>query len=271
MIPNIQIFDKTISAYIVLVTLGLLTTLFVVYRIAEKHGLDEIQMLFMTLIGFGAAGAGGGLLYGLLNYRLIISLVQNLDRIASFKELLEVLKVIFGGSVFYGGLIGILIVGLVYTRKKHLSARYLDIAAIGIPLFHVFGRLGCFFSGCCYGIESSFGFVYHYSPIPYANGVRRFPVQLLEAAFNACLCLLIFSLFRKKKWEGKLLSLYLFAYPTFRFFDEFLRGDAHRGIWYGLSTSQWLSLLLITVNAGCLLYCYFRKKCACAVTAERQS
>lgn len=271
MIPNVQIFDKTISAYLVLAILGILTTLFVLYRIAEHHGLDEIQMLFMTLIGFGAAGAGGGLLYGLTNYRLIAALFRNFDKISSFRELLSALKIIFGGSVFYGGLIGILIVALVYTRKKHLSARYLDVAAIGIPLFHVFGRLGCFFSGCCFGIESSVGFVYHYSLIPSANSVRRFPVQLLEAAFNACLCLVLYSLFRKKKLEGRLLSAYLFAYPTFRFFDEFLRGDAYRGIWFGLSTSQWISLLLIAVNAGCLLYCYFRKKRACAVTAESQS
>lgn len=268
MIPSIQIFDKTINAYIVLVILGLLTALFVVYRIAEKHGLDEIQMLFMTLLGFGAAGAGGGLLYGLLNYRLILSLLRNLDQISSFQELLSVLKVIFGGSVFYGGLIGTLCVALIYKRRKRLSSRYLDVAAIGIPLFHVFGRLGCFFGGCCYGIESRFGFVYHYSPIPYANGVSRFPVQLLEAAFNACLCLVLYFLFRKKKLEGRLLAVYLFAYPTFRFLDEFLRGDAHRGIWFGLSTSQWISLLLIAVNAGCLLVSSLRKKRIGSAAAE---
>lgn len=260
MIPTVQIFDKTVSAYVIFVILGILSVLFVTYRVAKKHGLDEIQMLFMTLIAFGASGVGGGLLYGLLNYRLVIALVRNFDKISSFGELIEVLKVIFGGSVFYGGLLGILLAVLIYTRKKHLSARYLDIVAIGVPLFHTFGRVGCFLGGCCYGVECSFGFVYHYSPIPYANGVRRFPVQLLEAGFNLCLCLTLYLLFRKEKYKGHLLSVYLFAYPTFRFLDEFLRGDVHRGIWWGLSTSQWISLLLIAGNALWLLCSRLRKQ-----------
>ena len=260
MIPNFQVFDRTISAYIIVVIIGLLVTLFTLYHLAKKHGLDEFHMLFMTLIAFGASAVCGGFVFGLTNIRYIIALLQNLDRISSFGELLSALKIIFGGSVFYGGLLGILLVALIYIRRNRLSGRYADLAAIGVPLFHGFGRIGCFLSGCCYGIESRFGFVYHYSPIPYANGVRRFPVQLLESAFNFCLCFVLYRLFRKKKLEGRLLCVYLFVYPTFRFLDEFLRGDEHRGIWWGLSTSQWISLLLLAGNACFLLYSRLRRK-----------
>ena len=92
---------------------------------------------------------------------------------------------IWGGSVFYGGLLGGILAGAVYLRRK---GRPLDLwaslTAPAIPLFHVFGRVGCFLGGCCYGLPSAWGFVYRYSPVAEANGVSRFPVQLVEAAWG---------------------------------------------------------------------------------------
>ena len=95
--------------------------------------------------------------------------------------------------------------------------------------------------------------VYHYSPAPGANGVSRFPVQLFEAVFNLGLCILFYTLFRKKKLQGSLIYVYFYAYPVFRFADEFLRGDAYRGILWGLSTSQWISIALVVINTILLL------------------
>ncbi len=50
-----------------------------------------------------------------------------------------------------------------------------------LPLGHAFGRIGCFFAGCCYGISWKHGFVYHstvgFTPI----GVPLLPIQLIEA------------------------------------------------------------------------------------------
>lgn len=248
MIPSFQLFGKTMTIYTVFVLIGVLGTLFSLYRIAKKNALDEIETLYMTLIAFAAAAIGGTLLYGLTNIKLLIALLRNLDQVESFGQFWQYLSAIFGGSVFYGGLIGMLLTSLIYVRKKHLSARYLDAVAIGIPMFHTVGRIGCFLGGCCFGVESDFGFVYHYSPIAEANGVRRLPVQLFEAAFNLLLCLVLYRLFRKKKQTGYLLHLYLLAYPIFRFVIEFFRGDAYRGFIWGLSTSQWISLLLLAVN-----------------------
>ena len=119
------------------------------------------------------------------------------------------------------------------------------------PLFHTFGRIGCFLGGCCYGIPCDFGFVYTQNPIAMANGVRRFPVQLLEALFCFFLFLLLFSLFRRGRCKNRLLALYLGIYSVGRFFLEYLRGDDYRGFLWGLSTSQLISILLLT---GVLLY-----------------
>lgn len=250
MIPSFQLFGRTITIYTVFVLVGVLGTLFATYRLAKKNALDEIETLYMTLIAFAAAAIGGTLLYGLTNIQLLITLLRNLNKVESFGQLIQYLGAIFGGSVFYGGLIGMLLTALLYVHKKRLSARYLDAAACAIPLFHAIGRIGCFLGGCCFGVESEFGFVYHHSPVAEANGVRRLPVQLFEAAFNFLLCWMLYRLFRKKKWAGWLLHLYLLAYPVFRFVIEFFRGDAYRGFLWGLSTSQWISLLLLVVNGA---------------------
>lgn len=253
MVPLFQIFDKTVSVYMILAVLGVLAAMFTMYRLALKDGLDEIKMLWLVVFCFLGSFVGGSLLYGLVNYRMILALIRNWEQVDSFKTFFECILSIFGGSVFYGGLFGILLTSRIYRKKSRLPRRYNDAVAIGVPVFHTFGRIGCFLGGCCYGVECEFGFVYHYSLAPDANGVRRFPVQLLEAAFNLCLALVLCRLFRKKKLEGRLINVYLYAYPAFRFLDEFLRGDAYRGLWWGLSTSQWVSLGIILGNTIYLL------------------
>lgn len=253
MVPLFQIFGRTFSIYTILALAGILAALFTMYRLAVRDKLDEIEMIILALLCFAGSFLGGTLLFGLVNYRMIVDLIRNWEQIDSFKDFFGYMQAIFGGSVFYGGLLGILLVSWIYRKKRRLSVRYSDAVAIGVPVFHFFGRIGCFLGGCCYGVECGFGFVYHHSLAPDANGVRRFPVQLLEAAFNLCLALVLYVLFRKKKLQGRLINVYLYAYPTVRFLDEFLRGDTYRGLWWGLSTSQWISLLLILGNTVYLL------------------
>lgn len=252
MIPVFQVFNRTFSIYMLTAVVGLLTTMFVMMWLARKIGLDEIRMLYLTLWSYAASFVGGALLYGAIHWQLLFRALSRIGK-QPFHVVFDGLLQVFGGSVFYGGLIGVILTLLICLKKWKLSRRYADVAAIGMPLFHFFGRIGCFLGGCCFGIESHFGFVYHNAPIEIANGVRRFPVQLLEAAFNLCLVLLFSYMLRRGRRKGQLLNAYLYAYPTFRFFDEFLRGDDYRGFLWGLSTSQWISLLLIAGNTVFLL------------------
>ena len=261
MFPLFHIFNRTISIYTLMSLIGVLVCLLAAYRLAKNNGLDEIEMLYVSLFSFGAVAIGGALMYGITQFESLVLLLKNIFTLnfASFDDFLDQAKFVFGGSVFYGGLIGAALTIIFYCRKKKLSNRYLDVAVICFPLFHFFGRIGCFLGGCCYGIESEFGVVYHHSPAPGANGVSRFPVQLVEAVFNLGLCILFHALFRKKKLHGSLIHVYFYAYPVFRFADEFLRGDAYRGFLWGLSTSQWISIALVIVNTVIILWKKLKK------------
>lgn len=140
-------------------------------------------------------------------------------------------------------------------------ADYSDICTPIIPLFHCFGRIGCFLGGCCYGIESSFGFTVHNNILnPSINDVQRFPVQLLEAALNLILYFILFYLFKNNKFKGKLIAVYLILYSIIRFFDEFLRADEYRGFLFGLSTSQIISILIFVGSFAFLLLNYLKIK-----------
>jgi phosphatidylglycerol:prolipoprotein diacylglycerol transferase len=129
-------------------------------------------------------------------------------------------------------------------RKRPQYRYLLDFVVPAIPLFHFFGRIGCFLAGCCFGIESSFGFTFNHSIVDEANGINRFPVQLLEAFINILLFFILDVFRRKKLFKQNIIYLYLLLYSFARFFIEFLRGDVYRGFFFVLSTSQIISILI---------------------------
>ncbi len=245
MIKNFTLFGKEFSAYMIIALFGyFIAGCYACYKF-KKKGHDENDMIqFYLVISIGVL-LGGHMLFGLTNFRQFSSI-----SFESFRQFVNSCIVIFGGSVFYGGLAGGLLAGYIYLKKKKYDViLYTDVIAPCIPLFHMFGRLGCFLSGCCYGIESNFGIVYHNSLISEANGVRRFPVQLLEIFLNIFLFLYLDHLEKQNRKKGKLLIYYLSIYACSRFFIEFLRGDEYRGFVLFLSTSQFISILILFVLA----------------------
>jgi phosphatidylglycerol:prolipoprotein diacylglycerol transferase len=213
--------------------------------IRQKYDYSEI-VIFMLFISAGAIIASC-LFYVLVNYKNLVYVIKNINQIDSLNKMRNALRYVFGGSVFYGGLLGGLLTGYILIKKNDNNKEFVDIVAVNIPLFHFFGRIGCFLGGCCFGIPSKIGFVYTRNPIAEANGIIRFPVQLFEAVFNFILFLLLNHFFKTEKFKNKLIYIYLLIYATGRFFIEFLRGDAYRGIWLFLSTSQIISILIILV------------------------
>ncbi len=249
MIPNINLFGKIITPYMVMALIGTFITSMFACHLTKKKNKDINDTIVLLL--FSALGIliGGHLLYGITNFNLIIELIFKFNRLKSFNAFVSVLGNIFGGSVFYGGLIGGLIFGVIYIKKQKLDKIiYYDIGAVIIPLFHSIARIGCFLSGCCYGIESKYGFTYRYSLIESANNVNRFPIQLVESGYNLILFIILYRLYKNGMLKGKLIYLYLIFYSFARFIIEFFRGDEYRGFLLGFSTSQIISIILFVFS-----------------------
>ncbi len=166
---------------------------------------------------------------------------------------------IYGGIVFYGGMLGVLAGAAIFAKFTHRSIRLmLDHITPSIPLFHIFGRIGCLFAGCCYGFECSWGVPNEDFP-----GKLFFPVQAIESLCN----LLIFSglliMQKVRKSDKYTLEAYLFTYGICRFILELFRGDTGRGIWPdGLSSSQHISIALV-IFVAVEMYCIQRRCSFC--------
>ena len=255
MFPYIKIFGKVITSYTLMAIVGMLVAgIFCVKRSKQVKIDDNDIIVFLLICSIGAL-IGGHLLYGITNMNWLIKFISNFHKVTSINIFIDCILEIFGGSVFYGGLIGGLIAGFIYAKLKKININlYSYIVVPAIPLFHTFGRLGCFLSGCCYGIESKIGFVYQNALISLANGYRRFPVQLLEAFCNLLIFLLLYFLQKKKKCYGYLLEIYLLIYSFIRFFLEYLRGDSYRGFIFNLSTSQFISILIFAFAIISILF-----------------
>lgn len=255
MIPTFELWGRTFSVYQIMSLCGIFAAGGYACRSAKRRGKSDNDMIILLLVSAIGVVIGMHLLYGLTNLPLALRIVRTPGTVTDFRSFLQAAVMIFGGAVFYGGLLGGLLAGFLYCRWKHMDAAlWSDLAAPAIPLFHFFGRIGCFLGGCCFGIPWKPGFVYRYSLIPEANGVPRFPIQLVEAGWNLCLFAVLALLQRKGKCRGHLLQLYLLGYAPARFLFEFFRGDRLRGIWFGLSTSQWISLVLILIVTVRLLW-----------------
>lgn len=194
---------------------------------------------------------------GILVGSKLLSILSLLPRVITHFSLLlkypmDVLSYLFGGFVFYGGLIGGAFGVYLYTRIYKLSwIPYMNASAPSIPLFHAFGRIGCLLAGCCYGMEYSgpFAIIYPLSEYTNHDGITsRFPTPVIEILFNLCLFMVLALLSKRKPKPGRLLGIYIIAYSVMRFTLEFFRGDSARGTDLGFSTSQWISLILFPVG-----------------------
>lgn len=261
MMPTIIFFGYEISMYSICALTGIICAviLFVVLH-RKDNTLNSVQKVNIPLVSGLGIFIGAHFLYGLTHIDHIWWVLCHLNVAFSGWEIfIAYMADIFGGMVFYGGLFGGLLAGGIYCKCMKLDPwLYADAYAPCIPLFHAFGRVGCFMAGCCYGIENSWGFVYENALYDAANGVTRLPIQLIEAGGELLICAMLTVIaYRHKYRKGTLICLYLFSYAILRFITEFFRGDEIRGIFLGLSTSQWISLLILVILAvrAMRLYC----------------
>lgn len=243
MYPFLHLGKINIPLYGLMVLCGILLGLLIAvlrYRINGVAKDDVIYAFFYGLIG---VFVGAKLLYILPR----ISQIAN-----SGYDFLQALYILFSsGFVFYGGLIGGLVMIIIYSRVYKIPTWPLfDSLLPSIPLIHALGRVGCFFTGCCYGIpmDKPWGMLFNNSLVAPHN-IPLFPVQLLEAGLNGIVFIVLFLLGRKSRKPGWLLGLYLSIYAVERFFLEYLRYDfIERGMIGPFSTSQWISVIMLPIG-----------------------
>ncbi|MGA2515936.1 MAG: prolipoprotein diacylglyceryl transferase [Thermodesulfobacteriota bacterium] len=171
---------------------------------------------------------------------------------------LQMFKIWEGGLVFYGGLIPAAAVAFGYMRWRRLPTwKLADLISPLIALGLSFGRIGCFFAGCCYGRETSLPWaVVFKNPNSLARlNVPLHPTQLYDAANGLAIFLFLSWMSKRKTFDGQIFWLFVLLYSVTRFFIEIFRGDP-RGFLFGdlFSTSQGIGILLAILSLFMLFY-----------------
>lgn len=231
----IKIGPITIYTYGFFIFLGVLVGYLVCLQEAKKEEVDKnafSNIILWTLI-FSFLGAK--FLYIIVDFKYFIK---------------DPLSTIRSGFVFYGGIISGTITLFLLTKKYKISfLKFADIIALGLPLGHALGRIGCFCYGCCYGKPTTSWIGLLFSPDSPAGylGLKVIPTQLISAAFLIVIFIILWNLRKKKRFYGQLALTYIILYSFFRFLIEFWRGDP-RGQFLFLSTSQIIALTLFVLS-----------------------
>lgn len=242
MFPFFTFLGRIIPSYGLCLVLGIVVSCFLAVIRAKKINMDT-----NNLIVIAATSVGCGLICAKLLYIAVTF---------SFVEILNMIKngsldfIVQGGLVYYGGLIGGIIAAYITTilLKEDIDKVIITVVPC-IPLGHAFGRLGCLLAGCCYGSEYNGAF----AVILNINGVAvsTFPIQAVESILNLFLCFGLICICKKIRRKSLLLMVYLYMYSVMRFFLEYFRGDLVRGVFLGLSTSQWICIAVAFI---CTMY-----------------
>jgi len=235
-----NLFGISVPSYGLMIATGVVLANLVGMLVLKREHLDFNDFMIMEAYCILGAFIGAKILYLVVSYKYI-----DWGRILDYKYFNDLM---LGGFVFYGGLIGgLLFIFLAGRFHKINPKQYLKNFIFLIPFIHCFGRIGCFMAGCCYGIPyHGIGSVVFPEGSYAPAGVELFPVQLVEAICLMTIAITILLLQLIIRFEHTV-ELYLFMYGIVRFILEYYRYDDIRGGIANLSTSQWISVIMIVV------------------------
>ncbi len=252
--PLFVIKDYSVKAYWLFALLGsIITIVYVVIanRCQKERRIGKIDGVNLILIALICTFVGGKI------PGLCRDFIQIKESLQPDSTLWEVFRAFLfgGGMIYYSGMVAMILGVFAYASRYRLPYDIISVyLGTALPLFFGIVRIGCFFSGCCYGIPAHWGIAMAKTP-----DILRIPVQLLESGYNLLLfTVLVLWAHRTSSTRNRMtLPLYLAAYSSGRFVLEFIRGDEARGFFGGLSSGQWSS---IAVWVGLLMYVCLRHR-----------
>lgn len=206
------------------------------------------------LIFYGALGV-------ILGGRLGYVLFYNFDRFVA--EPWWLLQVWEGGMSFHGGLLGVILALLWYSRRLGVrTGALLDFAAPLVPLGLGLGRLGNFIGQELWGRATDLPWAMVFPADP--DALPRHPSQLYQFMLEGVVLFAVLWWYsRKPRPEWSVGALFFLMYGSFRFMVEFVRApDSHIGFdafgW--MTRGQVLSLPMILIGAAVMAWAWRRDR-----------
>lgn len=265
-----------VHSYGLLIAFGFAAGIALAWRQAQRIGFDGGKVLDLSFWFLVSGLLGSRALYVALNAGDFARACsrpaagQTRTVAGAVWDCTRALHVWEGGLVFYGGVLGAALTAALFARANKWSFKSIgDLFAPSLALGHVFGRLGCFAAGCCFGKEVAGGrWGVSFPPDSVAfdelrsvgalapNATAMAPLhatQLYEAAGELCIFGILLWLRRRRPPAGTVVLTYAGLYAALRFVVEMFRGDLSRGYVVEVVTPGLAALLRLPAREPVLL------------------
>lgn len=233
-----EIFGLSVRWYGIIISLGMLIATLVALREAKRFDMNEENIIDLLIFAIPSAIIGARLYYVIFKWE------------AYGGDILKMINIRSGGLAIHGGIIGSVIVAIIFTKVKKIKFwKLADICAPSIILGQAIGRWGNFINQEAHGGPTD---------LPWGimvKGQKVHPTFLYESLWNFGVFFFLLWYSRKKKVNGETFLLYVALYSVARFFIEGLRTDS---LMLGpIRVAQLISVVLITIT---LIIFYIRRK-----------
>lgn len=216
-------------------------------REAKRLGLDEDRLVNVILVTLVAAILGARALY-------VMEHLQQFRR-----EWGSVVALWQGGLTLYGGIVAGTFAGLVTAKRLGLP-RWLvaDALAPSLALGTMFGRIGCFLNGCCYGRPTTLPWGVHFPRESFAflefGDTPVQPSQLYNAAVGLILFAVLWTRRKHFKVPGVLFWTFIICFALARIGVDLTRNYEAEAVlmktpWLDLTESQITSIAMALFGA----------------------
>lgn len=259
--PIFTVFGKGVYLYGICMALGLIACfafLIITMRIKKFNEASSDTIIFIGIFGTGFGILAAAIFQGVYN------VIADPSEGFSLNSMTFIGGLIGGVSSFLGVYFLYMYVVRPRTKIKLLTNEMnatltdaLPFIPIAITIAHAFGRLGCFFAGCCYGRPTDAWFGIACADDPSLIGVKVIPTQLFEMIFLLVLGGVMALLYFKFKFNYNF-AVYAVTYGIWRFVLEFFRDD-DRGQFLGtaVSPSQFWCILMVILGVGYVFLQYY--------------
>lgn len=245
--PNlVSIGPIHIRWYGVMYVLGFIAAYFLVQRQDRSREIGLAGPVAQDLVFYLAIGLIVGARLGYLLF------YQYHDYTFYLKNPLQIIATWHGGMSFHGGLIGVILAGLWFCKRKQLPFwAVADSVTVTAPIGLGLGRIGNFINGELFGRPSNVPWAMIF---PAGGPIPRHPSQLYEAFLEGLVLFVLLWTLRKRQFrDGTMVVFFLLFYGVLRFIAEFFREpDPQLGFIIGFLTMGQILCTAMIVASGFL-------------------
>lgn len=261
-----SLFGRDVAWYGILITCGMILAVLYAIHLGRFEGISSDNMIDLAFVIIVCGVLGARLYYVIFKWDNYLvtdapSFLQNV--VSTLKNIIAVWE---GGLAIYGGILAGLLTAYIFARKRKIKfLKLFDILVPCVLIGQVIGRWGNFINMEAYGSETTLpwrmGILYSYTDTGITTGVWDIekyvhPTFLYESLWNLVALVIVFCLYKKKKFDGQMFCSYLIWYGFGRMLIEGLRTDS---LMLGnLRISQGVGFVSLVL--GILLIVYFTKK-----------